>query len=62
MPSKRKTGIDGRFVENPRIHTFNVRLNTEERDALQRAADAEHLTPSAWLRRTAVIASRKAGG
>jgi uncharacterized protein (DUF1778 family) len=62
MPPKRKTGIDGRFVENPRIHTFNVRLNTEERDALQRAADAEHLTPSAWLRRTAVMAARKAVG
>lgn len=62
MPPKRKTGVDGRFVDNPRMHIFNVRMTTEERGALQRAADAEHLTPSAWLRRTAVMAAKKAAG
>jgi uncharacterized protein (DUF1778 family) len=44
------------------MHIFNVRMTTEERGALQRAADAEHLTPSAWLRRTAVMAAKKAAG
>jgi uncharacterized protein (DUF1778 family) len=54
--------VDARLVENPRLHNFNVRMTTEERDALQRAADAEHLTPSAWMRRTAIIAARKVTG
>jgi uncharacterized protein (DUF1778 family) len=61
MPRRRNPEIDARLVENPRLHNFNVRLNTEERDALQRAAVAEHLTPSAWLRRAAIMAARKAG-
>ena len=43
------------------LRAFVKRQTLEERDALQRAADAEHLTPSAWLRRTAVMAARKAG-
>jgi uncharacterized protein (DUF1778 family) len=61
MPRRRNPEIDARLVENPRTHNFNVRLNDDERDALRRAAAAEHLTPSAWLRRTAVMAVRKAG-
>jgi uncharacterized protein (DUF1778 family) len=62
MPRRRNPAVDARLVENPRLHNFNVRMTTEERDALQRAADAEHLTPSAWMRRTAIIAARKVTG
>ena len=44
-----------------RLERFNLRLTLDERSALDKVAAAEHLTPSAWLRRAAIMAARKAG-
>jgi uncharacterized protein (DUF1778 family) len=44
-----------------RLGRFNLRLTADERAALDKIAASEHLTPSAWLRRAAIMAARKAG-
>lgn len=43
-----------------RTERFMVRLTPDERDALFSVAEAEHLTPSAWLRRAAILARKAA--
>jgi hypothetical protein len=41
-----------------RAERFNLRLTLAERTALNEVAAAEHLTPSAWLRRAAILARK----
>ena len=41
-----------------REERFNLRMTADERAALEQVAAAEHITPSAWLRRAALIARK----
>lgn len=60
MPRQRNSALDARRVENPRTERFAMMMTAEERVVLEEVAAADHLTPSAWLRRAFLLA-RKAG-
>ena len=60
MSRRRNPVLDARRVENPRTERFSMMMTPDERVVLEEVAAADHLTPSAWLRRAFLLA-RKAG-
>lgn len=58
MRTKSGDSLRATRESSTREERFNLRMTADERAALEQVAAAEHITPSAWLRRAALIARK----